>query len=503
MKIVIVGGGTAGWLAALMIKKIQKDHEVTVIESSKIPIIGAGEGSTGYLTDIIQNRSWNFGCNEQDFLLETGSTIKLGIKHVDWRNIGHTYYGPIDASGSNNQYTNPFLLHALCNNIPFHLTSRNGYLIQKNSSSFFLKNTPGLENYDTSGHAYHFDAHKVGKYFKKIVTQDGVEVIDNEVLHVLVNDQGIEKLKLSDGSEFVADFYIDCTGFSRKLISSLGVKWQSYKNNLPVDTALPFIMPFKDDEIVEPVTTAHALSSGWMWKIPVGQRYGCGYVFDSNFITTDQAHQELETALGEPVDPIRVLKFDTGRNEKVWYKNCLSLGLAAAFAEPLEATSIHSTILQLNAFIFDYLRNDVASVNNIGSQDIYNNRMIQMYDDFKDFLVMHYQTRRTDSDFWRWIQTGDTITARVSNILELVKNKIPTHSDFTAFYGYAGADLWNWVLAGLGHIDADIAAREIDFFNVDQKQVCEHFDMFIKGLDFQLKFMIDNTEFTKNKVKYM
>jgi tryptophan halogenase len=503
MNIVIVGGGTAGWLAALMIKKIQKNHTITVVESSKIPIVGAGEGSTGYLTDIIQNRLWNFDCNEKDFLLETGSTIKLGIKHKDWYKVGHTYYGPIDASVSASGTNDPLLAYALTKNIPLHTTSRNGYLIEKNSSSFYLKNSLEVEDVDTAGHAYHFDAHKVGQYFKKVVVKDGVNVLDVEVLDVILNQNGIEKLILSNSTELTADLYIDCTGFARKLISKLGVKWKSYKENLPVNSAMPFIMPFEKDETIEPVTTAHALSSGWMWKIPVDLRYGCGYVFDSNFITPDQAHQELETILGKKVEPIRVLNFDTGRNEELWHKNCLSLGLAAAFAEPLEATSIHSTIVQLTTFIFDYLRDEVDSITNIGSQKIYNQRMCRMYDDFKDFLVVHYQSTRTDSEFWRWLKTGETQTEKVSGILELVKSKIPTNSDFTAFYGYAGASLWNWVLAGLGHITPEVAKKELKFFNTDEKFIKEQYDWFTTGINEQLKSMIENTEFVKNKGKYL
>jgi tryptophan halogenase len=173
MKIVICGGGTAGWLAALMIKKIQPDQEVTVIESSKIGIVGAGEGSTGYLTDIIQGVNWNYGCNEEDFIQETGATIKLGIKHQDWQELGHTYYGPIDGTNNNPDVT---LCYALLNDIPAHIASQNGYLISASKTNFWYDKEK-LEN--THSHAYHFDAHRVGQYFKKIVTDDGVKHIDS------------------------------------------------------------------------------------------------------------------------------------------------------------------------------------------------------------------------------------------------------------------------------------------------------------------------------------
>jgi len=491
MKIVICGGGTAGWLAALMISKIQKDsHDITVIESTKIGIVGAGEGSTGYLTDIIQNVSWNFGCNEEDFFRETGATVKLGIKHKDWRNVGHTYYGPIDSTNSGSP--DVMLCHALINDLPVHTASQNGYLISKNSSSYRQTET-GIES--EKGNAYHFDAHKVGQYFKKIVTADGVKHIDTEIVDVKITEAGIESLKLADGSVITADFYIDCTGFAKKLMTSLGVKWNSYKNNLPVDTAMPFLVKYKPNEIVEPVTTAWAQTAGWMWQIPTAARYGCGYVFDSNFITNDQAQAEIERVLGHEVEPIRFLKFDTGRLEKVWYKNCLALGLCAAFAEPLEATSIHSTIVQLNAFIFDYLKDTPEDTINTGSQNIYNYRMCGMYDDFKDFLVLHYQTQRTDSEFWRWMRTGETRTDFVNNIIELSRSKIPQSADFRSYYGYAGAPLWNWVLAGLGILTKAQAEKEMKFYGIDTDLTKFRWTLHENDMQGRVDSMIENTEF--------
>lgn len=494
MNIVICGGGTAGWLAALMISKIQKDsHNITVIESSKIGIVGAGEGSTGHLTDIIQNVSWDFGCNEEDFFRETGATVKLGIKHKDWRTVGHTYYGPIDGTASGDT-PDLMLCHALITNKPVHTASQNGYLISKNSSSYRQTET-GFES--DKGNAYHFDAHKVGQYFKKIVTATGVNHIDAEIIDVKVTDTGIESIRLADGTTITADFYIDCTGFSKKLMTPLGVKWKSYKNNLPVDTAMPFLLKHKPGEIIEPVTTAWAQTAGWMWQIPTVERYGCGYVFDSNFITNEQAQAEIEQVLGQAIDPIKFLKFETGRLEQVWHKNCLALGLCAAFAEPLEATSIHSTIVQLNAFIFNYLKDTVEDTVNTGSQNIYNNRMCSMYDDFKDFLVLHYQTQRTDSEFWQWMQTGETRTEFVNNIMEISKSKIPQGADFRSYYGYAGAPLWNWVLVGLGILTKQHAEKEMKFYGVDSDIARFRWKLFENDMQGQVESMIENTKFVE------
>jgi len=500
MKIVIVGGGTAGWLAALMIKKIQRlSHDITVIESSKLGIIGAGEGSTGYLTDIIQGNSWDYGCNEEEFFKETGATIKLGIEHKDWKHKGHSYYGPIDTTmTSGSASTDVMLCHALLNDIPAHIMSENGYLIENNKTNYWYDNEK-LENSKTN--AYHFDGHKVGKYFKKIVTIDGVKHIDTEVLNVNVNENGIESLLLANGDTIEADFFVDCSGFARKLVNALDVKWISYKQNLPVNSAMPFLVDYKKNEKVKPVTLSWAQSAGWMWRIPTGDRYGCGYVYDNNFISDDQAKIEIESVLGHEITPIKYIKFDTGRLETLWTKNCLALGLAGAFAEPLEATSIHSTIVQLTTFIFDYLKDTKEQTMNYGSRNIYNRRMGNMYDDFKDFLVLHYQTKRNDTDFWKWISTGETRTELVDNVLEMVKSKIPKMADFRPFYGYAGAPLWNWILIGLGYINKESALREFKFYNLDSNSNETYWKLYNGDMKNRSENMMENTEFIQKLCK--
>jgi tryptophan halogenase len=491
LKIVICGGGTAGWLAALMIKKVQADHDVTVIESSKIGIVGAGEGSTGLLTDIVQGINWNYGCNEQDFINETGATIKLGIKHQDWKEVGHTYYAPIDGTNNSPEVT---LCHALVNDIPAHIASQNGYLIFANKTNFCINNDQ-LEN--THSHGYHFDAHLVGQYFKKIVSKDGITHIDSEILDVEVDDNGIKSLSLANGNIVTGDFFIDCTGFARKLSSALGVNWTSYKQHLPVDTAMPFLVDYQPNEIVEPVTTAWAQKAGWMWKIPTKGRYGCGYVFDSRFIDEHQAQEEIESVLGHKIKPIRFLKFETGRLEKLWTKNCLSVGLAAAFAEPLEATSIHSTIVQLNSFVFDCLRNTLNDTINAGSQAIYNRRMSQMYDDFKDFLVLHYQTKRNDSEFWKMMSTGVTRTDNVNNIIEIAKSRLPKSTDFNAYFGYAGHPLWNWILIGLGYLDKTVADKELDFYTMNREDLSFRWNIYMSSISEHGDAMLPNSYFIK------
>jgi len=500
MRICIAGGGTAGWLAAMMIKKVQGDsHEVVLIESSKIGIVGAGEGSTGYLTDIIQGNNWDYGCDEIDFIKSCNATVKLGIRHRDWKHKGHSYIAPIDGSASQGLIDHT-TLHAIANDLPFHLASQDGYFIEHGKSGFFVnEESKTLENHKS--HAYHFDAFLVGRYFKK-VCGDSVKHIDSEILDVVLRENGeVDGLLLSNGETVRADFFIDCTGFRRVLATRMGVKWRSYSKNLPVNRAMPFLLRYKQGERVAPVTTAWAHSSGWMWQIPTQERYGCGYVYCGDFISDDQAKMEIEESLGREIEPIRTFGFDTGRLEGLWEKNCLFLGLCAAFAEPLEATSIHSTIVQLQTFIFEYLMDTREETTNTSSIKIYNRRMGNMYDDFKDFLNLHYMTRRKDSEFWRHMTSGETATESTKTIIELLKVRSVRPTDLTHYYGVAGACLYNWILAGLGYLGRDLAKRELIFHNRTDfaKQI---WDIHQFNFAAMTERMIDNTEMVFNPGKY-
>lgn len=501
MKIVIVGGGTAGWLAALMIAKVQGDsHQITVIESSKIGIVGAGEGSTGYLTDIIQGNNWDYGCNEGDFLRETSATVKLGIRHRDWKELNHEYLAPIDGTNSNAVGTDYLLCYAIENNIPFHTASFDGAYMDRSLSSFYFQENSDLIT-NMHSHAYHFDAHKVGKYFKKICGED-VNNIDAEVVDIVVSETGfVKSITLSDGQTIEADFFVDCTGFARVFANKLGVGWRSYREHLPVNTAMPFLIPHSEDEKIDPVTIAWAQKAGWMWMIPTQDRWGCGYVFDDSFVSHGDALAEIENTLGREIEPIRVFNFDTGRSEQLWHKNCLFVGLSAAFAEPLEATSIHSTILQLNSFVFQYLRDTKDDTCNEAAISIYNRMMTRMYDDFKDFLNIHYMGQRTDSDFWRWMGTEETMTESTRLILELQKSRILRPSDLDQYAGHAGASLYNWVLAGLGYIDKARATKELTFSG--QRDLAKTiWSVNQNHIDELSANMIDNTKFIRNIQQY-
>ena len=464
MNIVIVGGGTAGWVTALMAARRHPNHNVTVIESSKIGVVGVGESTTGRLTDVLLNIFYELGCDINEFIIETGATLKYGIKHKGWTNDINKYYiGPVDGSWTNSSIPDPFMCWGVTS-LPYEkllTVSRCGYWTDKGMSNF----NKHSNSFEIPSHAMHVDAHLVGKYFRKVCLRNtNARHIDNEVVKVNLNPENgnIASVDLIDGTNVQGDLFIDCSGFHKVLIKELPSKWVSYQNNLPLNTAIPFLTEYEEDEVPEVTTLAWAQKNGWMWSIPLIDRKGNGYVFCDAYTTPDKAHEEIETMLGKKVDVNKVIKFDAGRQESAWVKNCLTVGLSTAFLEPLEATSIHSTIVQSQIFVFEFIKPTLEETLNEGSRNIFNQRIRKMYDDVKDFLVMHYMGGRDDSEFWKYIKTGATKTEFVSNLLEMAKTKVPNTNDFPSYTGSAGWPLYSFVMAGLNLISKDAAAYELD-----------------------------------------
>jgi len=471
MNIVVCGGGTAGWIAAYMLVTAHPGkHNVTVIESTEIGIVGAGEGSTGALTNVIKGYYMKPPSDEKTFMSKTNATYKYGINHVNWGKEKGSYFAPLDGS-----FTKQLSPNLGFNHVVATYGGKKAYLSSEIGQAYELGKM-GATNY-----SYHFDAFKVGAYFKECLEDNpNITHIDSKILDVIVSSSGnIEKLYLEDEKEVSGDFFIDCTGFSRLLMTKLGVGWHSYKKYLPVDRGMPFLLDYENDQVdIKPMTTAHALSAGWMWQIPLQNRMGCGYVYNSDFISEEGAQAEIEKLLKRKITPIRHLKFESGRLESLWKNNCMATGLAGAFNEPLEATSIHSTIYQITTFIFNHLTDSVETTLTEENIQGYNREMRDLYDGYRDFLNVHYQGGRDDTEFWRHMNSEETQTDFVKEILVRVKNKIPTSFNFESdSYSF----LWNWVLAGLGLITPELAKKELEMFNMEE-DAKHRYDTFSNGI---------------------
>jgi flavin-dependent dehydrogenase len=470
MNIVIVGGGTAGWIAAYYITMSQPNkHNITLIESSKIGIINAGEGSTGGFVSLLQGKfAKKNKVNIEDFMLKTDATKKLGIRHTNWSKNKSSYFAPGDFSVTglkDNDYIFKYVLSKF-DNKKTHLASKIGI---------------EYENERATSFAYHFDATKVGQYFKEMCGDD-VSSIDAVVSQINVNSSGmIDSVRLDNEVEIKGDFFIDCSGFSKILMNKLNVKWKSYKDYLTVNTAMPFIIKYKKDEKINPETSATALSSGWMWNIPLKTRRGCGYVFDNNFISEDEAKKEVEKELKQEIEPIKFLNFDTGCLELFWKNNVIALGLASSFVEPLEATSIHNTIVQIAIFVNQYLHDDLQSTISEHSINSYNNEIMLMMDETMDWISIHYQGGREDSEFWKNIKYNNIITDKASEILKIYQHNMPKHDSFSLTGSTFVLPLLNWNLAGINKIPKDLITKELidtDMYNFAEKEFNKYYKSF-------------------------
>ena len=459
---VIVGGGTAGWLTALFLARHFRESPVTVVESARIGTIGVGEGSTGLLTSVVRDPF--YGIDEACFLRETRATLKLGIVHRDWRRRGYTYLGPIDNPSGFAPALAPggfplLQAWAAARGIPVADAHLNGRLMTAGRSPVLLRDDQAET---LPVYAYHFDAAAAAQFLAANCIRQGVRWIEATVAGTERDGTGrITKLVLEDGRRVEGSFFFDCSGFRRVLIQeAMRARWFSWRKQLPVDSAVVFTLPHDPEADLPLVTLAQALGSGWLWQIPTQDRLGCGYVFTSEFLSPDDAKAEADQVLRTWAKPCRLIRFESGRLDRVWIGNCVATGLAAAFAEPLEATSIHSTLIQLLLLCRHHLPAAMAEPGDPRPAQTYNQRVAAMYDDLRDFLVLHYCTERRDTPFWRAV-TSAPLPEALAERLDLWRTAFPDPRHFADSSGAVSPTLYLPVLDGLGYLDGSAAWRAV------------------------------------------
>lgn len=436
--IAVIGGGTAGWLTALMLKRNFESARtsgpsirITLIESPKIPTVGVGEGSTSIFREVLLS----LNIAEEDFLRETGATIKYGIKHAGWRPDGNDYFGPIDdphqlVPRPNGVQENWLQFQRISSRKSASEAHLFHWLMKAKKAPYALRRDGKSISVSPYHYAYHFDQAKLGKFLA--ARSNGIHHIQDEVLDVEQNPETgeISSLLLETLGNFDADFFIDCTGFRRALISKLDATWQAYDEILPINTAMPFWLENDPSVEISPYTLARAMNAGWLWCIPTQDRLGCGYVFDSRHISPEEAHNELQDYLRQDIEIRRVISIDPGRLQQAWVANCVATGLAQSFLEPLEATSIHGTIIQVAVLgevlskVFRHGRVETARAK-------YNHFARQQVDDYAEFINLHYAGGRTDTSFWRWMTESGISDANRSRI-QAWKSKPVTSDDFAS-----------------------------------------------------------------------
>jgi tryptophan halogenase len=441
LEIVILGGGTAGWIAAAgLVSLIPPSRcSVRLVESDEIGIVGVGEATLPH----IKNFNDSIGIDEADMMRATKATFKLGIDFVDWGFKGSRYIHPFGIHGGaeaglgfHQQW-----LRSLSAGRDWDLEefSFACTLARENRFDFPPEAKATIDS--TFAYAYHFDASLYSQFLRRISEPRGVTRTEGKVREVEQDPEtgDIRALMMESGERITGDFFIDCSGFRSLLLAGkLGAEWEDWSRWLPCDRALP--VPTERCGDLTPYTRVSAMDAGWRWRIPLQHRTGNGYVFSSRFIDEDKARGELLASLDEPTlaEP-RLLKFQAGRRVSSWRRNCVALGLSSGFLEPLESTSIY--LIQVGMMhllpLLPTKRHDQRLV------DEFNLRMDIEYERIRDFLILHYHLNsRDDTELWRYCRSMDvpeSLTRKMrlfrhSGVVEQYRDGLFTPPSWLAVY---------------------------------------------------------------------
>ena len=441
LEIVVLGGGTAGWMAAAGLAALLPASRcrVRLVESEEIGIVGVGEATLPH----IKNFNDSLGIDEAEMMRATNATFKLGVQFVDWGFKGSSYIHPFGVHGSADS------------GLGFHQQWRRSLdagrdwdiqefsfacmAAQANRFDFPATGKPTVNS--TYSYAYHFDASLYAKFLRRLSELRGVIRTEGKVRDVEQDaDSGdIRALIMESGERIAGDFFVDCSGFHSLLLGGkLGAEWEDWSKWLPCDRALP--VPTERCGELTPYTRVTAMDAGWRWRIPLQHRTGNGYVFSSRFIDEDKARQDLLDALDEPTlaEP-RLLKFQAGRRVQSWQRNCVALGLSGGFLEPLESTSIYLIQIAIMHLLplLPGKRYDQRLV------DEFNRRMDVEYERIRDFLILHYHLNsRDDTELWRYcraMEVPDSLQRKIalfshSGIVEQYKDGLFTPPSWLSVY---------------------------------------------------------------------
>ncbi len=401
--ILIVGGGTAGWMAAAAISHRYRDDNVRIqlVESEEICGVGVGEATVPGIRQL----HYQLGISEREFICATKATFKLGIEFRDWLRKDHKFFHPFAAYGLPiaEQDFYQCWLKLYHEGHRFNLEEFSLAIGMARAGRFAQPD----ENADTLlawyNYAYHFDASLYAAFLRRYAEERGVVRIEGKIVAAnrSIEDGGVANVQLENGQLLEADLYVDCSGFRALLIEQcLETGFEDWSYWLPCDSAIAVQTESGDDPL--PYTTSTALEEGWQWRIPLQHRKGNGYVYCSKYIDPEAAQQKLLANLdGEPLTEPRLIRFNTGIRKDFWNGNCVALGLASGFIEPLESTSI--SLIQTGIYkLLQYMPDLKLDPKNIAEANLMNRLE---YERIRDFIVLHYKSStRTDSGFWRQIQ---------------------------------------------------------------------------------------------------
>lgn len=402
-RVVVLGGGTAGWMAASALHaRLGHAIDITLIESEEIGIVGVGEATLPHIRFFVES----LGLDEADFMRATHATFKLGIDFHDFGRIGSHYLHPFGVFGmpQGGVGFHHYWRRAVAEGASEDLFAYSVANVMAEQNRFAPPTMDG-SLLSTFNYAYQFDATLFGPYLRRWSVQRGVRRIEGKVVRVEQEPEtgDVAALHMEDGSRVEADLFVDCSGFRSLLLgTTLAAPWEDWSGWLPCDraAAMPCTSPSSD---LEPYTRAVAMKAGWRWRIPLQHRVGNGYVYSSSHISDQEAADAIVGAVeGTPLAEPRVLKFRAGRRKASWVRNVVGVGLASGFLEPLESTSIYLAQAAIMRLI------ELFPLGEVREQDRaeFNHLVDLEYDRIRDFLILHYHaTERDDSDFWNHVRT--------------------------------------------------------------------------------------------------
>ncbi|MBN25194.1 MAG: tryptophan halogenase [Alteromonadaceae bacterium] len=476
--IVILGGGTAGWMAANLFAHKWADRlannelTVTLVESPDIGIVGVGEGSTPTLKRFFSM----LGIADADWMRQCNATYKMNIAFKGFSPASgidcysHPFVSQIDTFTQR-----AFLVNARTRRLGLDTHTEpadfllNGVLAKQNKGPQTPANFPFRMEY-----GYHFDSHLLGVFLQQHAISLGTEHIQANVDQVKQHENGdIAALCCKDGRELNGDLFVDCSGFSSVLMQkTLGVKFNRYQENLFNDSAVVVPTPIGKHIPVE--TTSTALSAGWCWKIPLTNRFGNGYVYSSDFISANHAERELKQhlQLGEDIE-CRHLSMQVGSLAKQWQNNCLGIGLSAGFIEPLEATALHLAQISVEQFILEF--EEGGFTNRLQGQ--YNTKMHHRTERTRDYIVAHYKLNtRNDSEYWRANRNNMHLSESLLQILDVWYKRGDLEAEINRqnLSSHFNAVSWNCLLSGYGAFPP-LAAKQPGTGDLYKEQNIESF----------------------------
>lgn len=443
-RVVIVGGGTAGWMAGAALASVVGHRcDITLVESAEIGTVGVGEATLPQIKDFNDY----LGIDEAEFMRRTNATFKLGIEFIDWGKAGNRYVHPFGAFGQPLAGVD-FVHHwtrARLQGEAAPLESYSYAIMAARAGRFDFPSEDQKSLKSTYAYAYHFDAGLYAAFLREFAEARGIKRIDGRIVDVRRDAQSgdITEVVLQSGQSIAGDLFVDCSGFRGLLIeNTLNSGWEDWSSWLPCDRA--WAVPSSRIDAPLPMTRSTRLEAGWQWRIALQHRTGNGYVFASAFIDEDTAAQRLMSnvegkAQGDP----RLLRFTTGRRKRSWLNNCVAIGLASGFLEPLESTSIYlvqvaiTNLLQL----FPDKRVDPRL------RHAFNTLVDIEYDRVRDFLILHYLANTGDAELWTYTRNmpvPDTLKERLEQFRHrghIQKYKDGLFSPASWLAVYAGQDI--------------------------------------------------------------